>query len=126
MDRAEEALDHDQVLAVRDPREVEELELLPEPRRELVFSLPFGKVLGRPDPAAGVRDEPFLHVVDRDADPPRHDALVAVPEAELLDEPGRDAPLGKVRVLVTRYEELPAGVTWLLGNRRLTATLRVG
>ena len=47
-DRAEEALDHDQVLAVLDPVEVEELELLVEARGQLVLALPFGKVLDGP------------------------------------------------------------------------------
>jgi hypothetical protein len=40
MDRAEEAFDHDQVPAVRDPGEVEQLKLLAEPGRELVSTLP--------------------------------------------------------------------------------------
>ena len=47
-DRAEVALDHDQVLAVRDPVQVEQLEILAEARWQLVLALPFGKVLGGP------------------------------------------------------------------------------
>ena len=48
VDRAEVPFDDDQVLAVLHPVEVEELELLAEPRREFVLALPFGKVLDGP------------------------------------------------------------------------------
>jgi hypothetical protein len=47
VDRAEEALDHDQVPAVRDPVQVEQLELLPEPGRELVPALPCNLDVGQ-------------------------------------------------------------------------------
>ena len=47
-DRAEVALDHDQVLAVLDPVQVEQLEILVKARGQLVLALPFGKVLSAP------------------------------------------------------------------------------
>jgi hypothetical protein len=78
-DRAEVPLDDDQVPAVRDPVEVEELELLMKPSREFVLPLSFGKSVGCPDPPSRVRDELAFGVVDRDRDPPRHGALLAVP-----------------------------------------------
>ena len=56
-DRAEVPLAHHQVPALPGPVQVEQLELLPEPLRQLVLALPFGKVLVGPRPAAGVRDE---------------------------------------------------------------------
>ena len=96
--RAEDALDHDQVLAVLDAVEVEELELLVEAARQLVLPLPFGKVLELAHPAAGVGDRLPLPVVDRDADPTGHAALLAVAKAEGLDELRRDAALRQVRV----------------------------
>jgi len=97
-DRGEVPLDHDQVLAVPGPVQVEELELLAKPGRQLVLALPFGKAFVRPCPATGISNGPPVTVLDRDADPPRHDALLAVPEAECLDELGRDARLRCVEV----------------------------
>jgi hypothetical protein len=97
-DRAEVPFCDDQVPALPDPVEVEELELLSEPGWELVPALPCKKGLHGPDPAVGVGDELPVRVVDRDADAARHDALLAEPQAEALDAPGRDAPFGEVRV----------------------------
>ena len=104
VDRREEALDDDQVLAVLGPVEVEELEALVEARGELVLALPFGKVLLGPDPAAGVGDERPVCVVDGDADAPGHAAFAAVAEAEGGDELGGEAPLSQVRVLGVKGE----------------------
>jgi hypothetical protein len=76
-DRGEVPLDHDQVLAVLGPMQVEELEVFVEAGRELVLALPLGKVLDRPDSAASISDGSPVSVGDGDADPPGHAALVA-------------------------------------------------
>ena len=51
--------------------------------------------------------------MDRDADPPGHDALLAVAEAEPLDERCRYAPLGEVRVRRVELQLEPQRLVWL-------------
>ena len=66
-----------------------------------------------PRPPAGVRDELAIRIVDRDADPPGHDALLAVAEAEPLDGRCRDAPLGEVWMRRIELQLEPQRLVWL-------------
>src|SRR5258708_15330343 len=65
-------------------------------RRQLIAFLTVRR--GFAGPTAGVRHKLALLIVDWDANAPGHQPAVAIPETERLDDRGRQAALGEVRV----------------------------
>src|SRR5882724_7599277 len=94
-----ESLDHDQPLILRmvlGPVQVIDHQRLMESRRQFVLALAVWRITR---PAAGVGHELALLVMNRDGDPPGHDAFAdAISHPKVRDRLWRKPPLGQVRM----------------------------